>query len=258
MKIADFGHIYNKRIFSLKYIPLRHKIKALSYRSRTLLKECTDIKTLLTTAAAALIVIGLAVSSIASVVKEMTPAPSHKSAPHGHKGQTLARLARGKFLIARRGMKDGRFAQTVILIFEHSDMGAGGLIINRPAAITVKDALPKMDTGKVADKNIHIGGPVASNTLFMLIRSPNQPEGSLHVVGDIFISTKIETLTNAASDDRLAANVRIYAGYAGWAPNQLDREMLHNDWYLTDADAAAVFDSKADDIWPALMRALER
>lgn len=205
----------------------------------------------------ALLITGLAICSYASVIKEIDPAPSGKGTPHIKKDQTLAKLTRGKFLVAKRGMKDKRFAQTVILIFEHSEQGAGGLIINRPTSVTVKDAIPKIDAGKMAANNIYIGGPVNPNALFLLIRAPELPQGALHVVDDIYISIKAESLNLAASDGQSAANYRVYAGYSGWAPLQLDKETLHNDWYITDSDTATVFDAKADEIWPALMAVLE-
>lgn len=204
-----------------------------------------------------MLIMGLTISSDASIIKEIIPAPYGPNAPHPQKHQTLARLARGKFLVAKRGMKDRRFAQTVILIFEHSEQGAGGLIINRPTSITVKEAFPAIDTGRIAAGNVYIGGPVDSNTIFMLIRANELPEGTLHVVGDIYISTRPDVLRRATSDDKLAANFRVYAGYAGWGPMQLDKEMLHNDWYVTDGDDASIFDTKSEDIWPAIIAALE-
>ena len=200
---------------------------------------------------------GFAVNSDASIIKRISLAPSGPGAPHQQRHQTLAKLTRGKFLVANPGLNDGRFAQTVILIFEYSEHGAGGLIINRPTSFTVKDALPAINTGRLAAEKIYIGGPVESNNLFMLVRAPKQLQGAQHVTKDVYITTRTDVFNQVASNDRLAANSRVYAGYAGWGPLQLDREMLHNDWYLADGDIATIFSAKADDVWPALITALK-
>lgn len=220
-------------------------------------RRTTYIKSLTAASATLLLMMALTIYSNASVVKEINPAPSHKTAPSLQKHQTFVKLTPGKFLIAKRGMKDRRFAQTVILVIEHNEQGASGLIINRPTSITVRDAIPAINVVKIATDKVYIGGPVNSNTLSMLIRAPKLPEGAVHIFKDIYVSTKAKTLNQTALDDWLVANFRVYAGYAGWGPLQLDKELLHNDWYVTDGDAASIFDTKAEDIWPGLMLLLE-
>lgn len=193
----------------------------------------------------------------ASVVRRTSLAPGIQKAPLPKRHQTLVRLARGKFLVAKRGMKDRRFAQSVILLLEYGNQGAGGLIINRPTPIPVSDVIRDIKPGRLASGKVYIGGPVEPNTIVMLIRASNQPEGALHVFGNVYMTSRQETFDNAASNDELAENCRLYAGYAGWAPLQLDKEIFHGDWFVTDGDVKTLFETGSEDIWPALMRQLE-
>jgi len=217
----------------------------------------TRIKGLIAVFAALLLATGPAFRADASVARQASLAPAVRKAPLPKRHQTLVKLARGKFLVAKRGLKDKRFAQTVILLLEYSERGAGGLIINRPTPVAVSDVVREIKPGRLASGKIYIGGPVEPNTIVMLIRTPKQPEGALHVVNNVYMTSREDIFNNAASNDAVAANCRLYAGYAGWGPLQLDKEVLHGDWYVTDSDVTTVFETSAEDIWPALMRRLE-
>jgi len=91
---------------------------------------------------------------------------------------------------------------------------------------------------------IYVGGPVAVNQMLLLVGTPLVPEASQEVTQDVYISSSWKVLErlmkNAAKDERF----RIFAGYAGWAPNQLDFETSRGDWHVLKADAEAVFDKK--------------
>lgn len=215
------------------------------------------IKWLVAVFAALLLTAWPAIRTDASVARQASLAPDMQKAPLPKRQQTLVRLAKGKFLVAKRGMKDRRFAQTVILLLEYGNQGAGGLIINRPTPIPVSDVIRDIKPGRLASGKVYIGGPVEPNTIVMLIRASNQPEGALHVFGNVYMTSRQETFDNAASNDELAENCRLYAGYAGWAPLQLDKEIFHGDWFVTDGDVKTLFETGSEDIWPALMRQLE-
>ncbi|MBI5885739.1 MAG: YqgE/AlgH family protein [Deltaproteobacteria bacterium] len=225
--------------------------------ARRLIDGGGHIKGLIAVLAALLLVTLPTLCAEASVVRRTSLAPNIQKAPLPKRHQTLVRLARGKFLVAKRGMKDMRFAQTVILLLEYGSQGAGGLIINRPTPVAVSDVIKDINPGRLASGKVYIGGPVEPNTIVMLIRASKQPEGALHVFDNVYITSRKDTFDNAASDDRLAADCRLYAGYASWAPLQLDKEIFHGDWFVIDGDVRTVFEAGAEDIWPSLMRKLE-
>jgi putative transcriptional regulator len=161
-------------------------------------------------------------------------------------------LARGVFLIAGKQLNDPNFLRTVILLLEYDATGALGLIINRPSQVSLGTLLPDVEGLGGNVKTVFLGGPVGRNQLFLLVRSEAQPGDSKLVVDGIYSSTSLETLRQVASDTDTAFHA--YAGYAGWAPAQLDREVLRGDWLIAPADVPTVFDEDPENVWPDLMR----
>lgn len=162
-------------------------------------------------------------------------------------------LAKGKFLVASRRLRDPNFKETVVLLIDYGRDGAMGLVINRPTEVKLATVFPDIEELKERKDTIYVGGPVAVNQLLMLVRTPKLPEESQQVTQDVYISSSWKVLErlmkNAAKDERF----RIFAGYAGWAPNQLDFEMARGDWHVLKADAETVFDKEPSAIWQELI-----
>ena len=161
--------------------------------------------------------------------------------------------AKGRFLVARRSVNDPRFAETVILLVAYSDQGAMGLIINRPTDVRLASALPKMKELRDRPDRLFVGGPVSPSAMLLLIRSATAPEGAQPVFGDVYVSGKLETLRKALGKSGKTHRLRAYAGYAGWGPGQLDREIARGDWAIGPADAGTIFDMPSGDMWPKLL-----
>jgi putative transcriptional regulator len=87
----------------------------------------------------------------------------------------------------------------------------------------------------------------------MLIRSPIRKEESFPVLKDVYISSSLEVLHEMVDSDRKGLNFRMYAGYAGWAPGQLEGEVLRGDWYILPADSDTIFEKPSPEIWPNLI-----
>jgi len=163
-------------------------------------------------------------------------------------------LSKGVFLVARRGLPDPNFSKTVILLINHGEQGAMGVIVNRPAPIMLSRILPMMEELKDRHDPVYVGGPVSRNQIVLLLRAENPMAASQHVVEDIYFSNSVgvlKALTSADGPDRM---FHAFAGYAGWAPRQLESEILRGDWHLFPADSATVFDSAPQNIWPGLIR----
>lgn len=163
-------------------------------------------------------------------------------------------LAKGKFLVAGRNMMDPRFAETVILLIDYSTEGAVGLIINRPTEMKLSAALSDIKELKQREDVVYFGGPVGLSQMFMLIRSAAQPEGSSRVLDDIYASSSLTLLKRMLDNEKTGKRFHVYAGYAGWAPFQLDGEVARGDWHVTWADAETIFERKPSEIWPELIR----
>ncbi len=163
-------------------------------------------------------------------------------------------LSRGKFLVAGREMKDPRFAEAVIFLADYSAQGAMGLVINRPSEARLSNAFPEIEGLKKRTDTLSIGGPVRMDQMFLLIRSFDKPEDSRHVFKDIYISGSKTLLKRMIDRGETGKRFRVFAGYAGWAPQQLDREVALGSWHVLPADAETIFEKEPSQIWPELIR----
>ena len=167
---------------------------------------------------------------------------------------TASLPAKGSFLVASRRLVDPRFQETVVLLISYGADGATGVIINRPTEVRLVDLLPSMEGLKDRADVVYYGGPLEGHRMLMLVRSGEKPEESGRVFGDVYFSSSKNTLESMLNAHKTAKQLRVYAGYAGWMPGQLDGEMSRGDWLIVRADARSIFEKKASEIWPELMR----
>jgi putative transcriptional regulator len=163
--------------------------------------------------------------------------------------------ANGVFLVARPELRDPNFRQTVVLLTQPQATGGPlGVIINRPLAARLSEALP--DAGEIPESasQIYGGGPVARNRLLFLVRSGEAPARSLQVLDDVYLTADRELPASVARGELQADQYRAYAGYAGWGRRQLQSEIDAGGWYLTNADADTIFAADASEVWPAMIR----
>ena len=165
-----------------------------------------------------------------------------------------ALLAKGKFLVASRTIDDPRFQETVILLIGYNaTAGATGLIINRPTKVRLAEILPSVQGLKKRSDIVYYGGPVESQQMFMLIRSDEKLEESENVFVNVYVSMSMHTLESMIGAHKTQKQLRVYGGYAGWLPGQLNREVAYGDWYIVDADADSIFKKKSSEIWRDLI-----
>ncbi len=146
---------------------------------------------------------------------------------------------RGQLLIAAPSLFD-YFRRTVILVLEHTPDGAMGVVLNRLTETRVSDAVPGLADLAGADELLRLGGPVSPQSVVALGDFEQPEEAGTKVVGTL------GTLDPEGANTSLR-RVRVYAGYAGWSPGQLDGELEEEAWIVTDA---AVGDPFADgDLW---------
>ncbi len=162
-------------------------------------------------------------------------------------------LANGVFLVAKPDLLDPNFQETVVLITEPGvGVGPLGVIVNRPLSARLSEVVP--DAPKIPEKfdAIYGGGPVARNRLLFLVRTQQRPERSLRVLADVYLSGDPAVLEQVKRGAVTA--FRAYAGHSGWAPGQLQREILSGGWYVVQADAEIIFAAEPSTIWTELIR----
>jgi putative transcriptional regulator len=173
--------------------------------------------------------------------------------PAPRPGADAPKLDRGVLLIAGRNVLDPNFARTVVLITRYDEQGTTGVIINRPLQLPAVDALPSLDGLTPDPGRLHMGGPVATGALQLLIETDSSLDEAVHVFGDVHLVQEASALERLRSGAVIAKRLRLYAGYAGWAPGQLESELLRGDWFLWPADSATVFTDRPETLWNELM-----
>ena len=163
-------------------------------------------------------------------------------------------LAKGKFLVASRQLNDPNFSQTVVLLINYGPDGAMGLVINRPSNVKLSTVFPDVNELKKRKDTVYVGGPVAVNQMLMLIQSTQAPAASVPVIKNIYLSSSWKVLESIIKNSAAEQRFRLFAGYAGWAPNQLDFERNRGDWHVLKADADSVFAQDPEALWQELIR----
>ena len=157
------------------------------------------------------------------------------------------------FLVARPGMDSPAFSETVILVTPHRARGHFGLIVNRPTDLDIADSVVGGDESRAAGDTLYFGGPVAQNERMFLYRGRSAPPRSSPILRRLhFGSLAAGDLRPLELPDH-QRNLRVFGGYAGWAPGQLGAEIRRGDWYVRPADVDMIFDVPADQLWRSLL-----
>lgn len=162
--------------------------------------------------------------------------------------------AAGRLLVAEPLLGDPNFERTVVLIVEHTPEGALGLVLNRPSDVSVDVALPEWGPLASAPPVLHVGGPVEERSGWCLARTaqPESPQGFVPLLGDLgLVDLSVDPLELVG---RLR-DLRLYAGYSGWGPGQLDAELASDAWFVVDAEPGDPFVADGAVLW---QRILER
>ncbi len=165
----------------------------------------------------------------------------------------------GIFLYAAPGVDSGTFTESVVLIVRHDEEeGSLGLILNRPTRLSVREAIPPLGEMKELELALYFGGPVQPEAMLALMRAVKPPDGALRVLPDVYFSTEMKAVKEAARRPDAASRLRVYAGYAGWAPGQLAAEMRQGAWVVAPGRAAAIFREDPSTLWPEVHELMNR
>jgi putative transcriptional regulator len=159
---------------------------------------------------------------------------------------------RGKLLLASPTMTDPNFSRSVVLIAEHTEDGAMGLVLNRPAATTVGEAVPDLAWLAADDSPVFVGGPVAETAVIVLAEFDRPEMAGALVEDDLgFIGTDADEPEQLEGAVRRA---RVFAGHAGWGPGQLEDELAEDAWIVEPPRREEVFTAEPEELWAAVLR----
>jgi putative transcriptional regulator len=156
----------------------------------------------------------------------------------------MSESLRAKLLIAAPSLFD-YFRRTVVLVIEHGDDGAMGVVLNRRSEAVVAEAVPSLAGLPGSDEPLRVGGPVASSSVVALGDFEDPDEAGVRLLGPL---GTVDPERPSPSLRRL----RVYAGYAGWAPGQLDQELEEGAWIVEAADSEDPFSD--GDLWSDVLR----
>ena len=159
----------------------------------------------------------------------------------------------GFFLVASEAMKDPRFKETVILVTPHHRGEVVGVVVNKPTEIAVSTLFPQNELKDEHSRQLYFGGPLSGQSLLFLIRSKKQPQASLRIFDDVFLSADSKVLEQVLHHPKPFAGLRIFSGYAGWKPGQLEAEVEKGYWQLREADTEILFNTEPGLIWRKLL-----
>ena len=156
---------------------------------------------------------------------------------------------RGQLLIASPTMFDPNFARTVVLITEHNDEGAMGMVLNRPSETRAAEILPELEE-IAGTEPVFIGGPVQPEALVVLGEFSNPDAAAWIVVADVGL---VSAGTEVADLPDSVRRGRVYAGFSGWGPGQLEGELEEEAWIVEPPLPLELFPEDPEELWAAVL-----
>jgi putative transcriptional regulator len=156
----------------------------------------------------------------------------------------------GQLLLASPSLRDPNFERTVVLIGVHSSDGAMGVVLNRPAEVTVGEVAPQLEQAIDDSEPVYVGGPVQPSSIVFLAEFLDPTLAGLLVLGRIGFPTpeaEIDELSRATERSR------VFAGFAGWSEGQLEAEIAEGDWIAQPALPDDVFTEAPERLWSQVL-----
>ncbi len=157
----------------------------------------------------------------------------------------MADTLRGQLLVAAPILSDPNFHRTVVLVAEHGDEGAMGLVLNRPTDTPVGTALPELAPLAGDDDPVYLGGPVALESVLAVAELDDPDDASDLLFG---------TVGFVQEPDVPVLRGRVFVGYAGWSAGQLEEELAEEAWLVLPAEADDLFSADPDGLWSTVLR----
>jgi putative transcriptional regulator len=166
-------------------------------------------------------------------------------------GMEFAQLSvkKGLFLVASPSLEDPNFRQAVVLIVEYGPNGTLGLILNRSTKTLLSDVLPEVAALKGTTHRVFSGGPVDPSNLLVLFRLMEPYADARSVFDGVYVGGTPRLLERMITQAKPTETFRAFAGSAGWAPRQLEAELLVGAWGVLPADSFSIFDQDPGTLW---------
>lgn len=158
-------------------------------------------------------------------------------------------VGKGVLLVASPSLEDPNFRQAVVLVVEHGSGGTVGLILNRPTKLLLSEALPDITVLKGTSYRLFAGGPVEASRFLLLFRAKEPPADARPVFDGVYLGRTPRVIERIITQAKPTETFRAFAGFAAWAPRQLEAEMLVGAWGILPADSSSIFDQDPAKLW---------
>ncbi|HEV7523386.1 MAG TPA: YqgE/AlgH family protein [Acidimicrobiia bacterium] len=159
---------------------------------------------------------------------------------------------RGRLLVAAPPLVDPNFDRTVVLMLEHGGDGGVGVVLNRRSEVTVADVFPEWNELVSPPETVFVGGPVSTDAVIALARRRGPDvEGFVQILDDI---GTVDLAGDPLAVGAALASLRVFSGYAGWSPGQLEAEIAQGAWFAVNMERDDPFVADPDRLWRAVLR----
>lgn len=170
--------------------------------------------------------------------------------------QNNLKPAAGRLLIAEPFLSDPNFSRAVVFICEHGDEGTVGFVLNHSTDLVLGDLLPELYSTQ--ELMVYQGGPVQMDTLHMLHRMPVAFGGN-EISPGVYWGGSYEALQDVITQNCYqAGDIRLFVGYSGWSPGQLEKELEEGSWIVAEANDEILFEPDPKNIWKHAIQLLGR
>jgi putative transcriptional regulator len=164
----------------------------------------------------------------------------------------MGKFCKGKLLLDGGDLAGSFFHRSVVLICEHNAEGAFGLVLNRSAGSKIGEVIVADLPDTLKESPLFLGGPVQPNALSFLHADNFIPDAS--VFPNLDLGHSLDDLMEIGESFSPEKKVKMFAGYAGWSPGQLENEMKRKAWLTFPASLELVFDTPSDQLWQKILK----
>ena len=164
----------------------------------------------------------------------------------------LEKTLKGKLLLDGGDLTGSFFHRTVVLICDHNAEGAFGLVLNRSSGSKVGELVVADLPVTLKDSPLFLGGPVQPTALSFLHADNFIPDAN--VFPNLSLGHSLDDLVEVGESFSISKKVKMFAGYAGWSPGQLENEMKRKSWLTFPASLELVFETPPDQLWQKVLK----
>lgn len=164
---------------------------------------------------------------------------------------TVLKPIKGRLLVSLPFLNDSFFGRSVVLLTEHNDQGSVGFILNKPFNTKIHNAIKDFPE---SGSKLYVGGPVENNSLFYLHTLGDLINDSIEIFKGLYWGGNFETIKLLISSEQIKSkDIKFFAGYSGWGPNQLQRELKEKSWVVSESTIKNIMDYNHENLWKEIV-----